>query len=73
MTKACTYRTVDGDMIDAIAWKHYGIETAMIAIFEANPHLADAGPMLPGGIMITLPALSVEQTTPTIEFIRLWD
>lgn len=73
MTTPRQYRTVHGDMVDVIAWKHYGCEAAMTQILEANPHLADQGPMLAGGIMITLPVLSKAETTPEIATIKLWD
>ena len=51
-----TYTTADGDMVDAIAFRQYG-RTAKVteAIYAANPNLADHGPVLPAGIVITLP------------------
>jgi len=64
------YRTVEGDTVDAIAWKHYGRESAALAILEANPRLADHGPVLPAGVEIDLPEFVMTARTTTI---RLWD
>lgn len=52
------YLTREGDMLDRICWKFYGRQsTAVEAVLEANPHLADHGPALPAGIVIELPEL----------------
>jgi phage tail protein X len=51
-----TYTTVEGDMVDAIAFRQYGrTAKSTEAIYAANPNLADYGPVLPAGIEITLP------------------
>jgi phage tail protein X len=73
MSSPCTYRTVHGDMVDAIAWKHYGHETALVDILAANPHLADQGPILPGGILITLPQITRPQAAANRPPLKLWD
>jgi len=65
------YRTKDGDMLDRICWHHYGFESAVTAVLEANPGLADYGPVLPAGILIRLPDLS--KPNETIDTVRLWD
>jgi phage tail protein X len=66
-----TYRTKDGDMIDEICWKHYGRQSGAVeALLEANRGLADAGPMLPAGLVLALPDLSADKVEPTV---RLWD
>jgi len=65
------YRTRDGDMLDAICWKHYGREAAITAVLEANPHLAERGPVLPAGLVITLPDLP--PAPETAGTVRLWD
>lgn len=64
------YRTAEGDTVDAIAWRHYGRESAALAILEANPRLADHGPVLPAGLSIVLPELPEAAPEATI---RLWD
>lgn len=63
------YRTVDGDMIDAICKAHYGREDMAVAVYEANPGLAQRGPILGMGVVITLP--EVAPAAPR-KPIRLW-
>lgn len=65
------YRTVDGDVLDAICVKHYGAGKFDIgAVFAANPGLAALGPVLPSGVEINLPAMS----SPAVERpTRIWD
>ncbi|MEO1720981.1 MAG: tail protein X [Pseudomonadota bacterium] len=67
-----TYETKDGDTVDQVAWWHYnGLRAGMVeAVLEANPGLADAGPILPGGLSITLPDLEEANTRPQL---RIWD
>ncbi|HHY0435730.1 TPA: tail protein X [Vibrio parahaemolyticus] len=67
---ATTYRTRDGDKLDAICWRHYGRENATIEVLKANPGLADKGTILPSGIEITLPDLA---TPFAKESSSLWD
>jgi len=65
------YRTRDGDTLDWICWKHYGRQSGAVeAVLEANPGLADKGPVLSAGELIQLPDLSPASTA---EVIRLWD
>jgi phage tail protein X len=47
-----------------------GAEAHVVTVLEANPGLADRGPVYPAGILITLPAI----TTSTVRTgeIRLW-
>jgi phage tail protein X len=65
-----TYCTKDGDTVDAIAWLHYGREAAAVDILEANPRLADHGPILPAGVQVTLPDLPAPVEPAAV---RLWD
>lgn len=64
------YMTKDGDMLDAVCWKHYGNESTVAAVLEANPGLADYGPIFPAGVVIMLPDLVTGQEK---QAIRLWD
>lgn len=65
------YRTKDGDVLDAVCFKHYaGRLGATEAVYEANPGLADIGPILPAGLIINLPELPEVATAQTI---KLWD
>jgi phage tail protein X len=59
----------DGDMLDALCWRHYGRQDLVPAVLEANPHLAGLSPVLTAGVVIVLPDLSEPSTTPSI---RIW-
>ncbi|AQX31191.1 tail protein X [Bartonella schoenbuchensis] len=66
------YVTKNGDMVDAICWKHYPKGQQALAVervYTANHRLADLGPILKAGVTIVLPALPYPQATPVI---RLW-
>lgn len=66
-----TYRTIDGDMLDDLCWRHYGRQSGAVEpVLEANPGLADQGPIYPSGLLITLPDLPPPQTRAPV---RLWD
>lgn len=67
-----TYRTSDGDTADYIAWKYYGTQDGQVVeqLLEANPGLADRGPVLPAGILVTLPDV---QPDTAAQVVRLWD
>ncbi len=68
---AVKYRTREGDMLDNIAWKHYGKQSSAVEeILEANPGLAEYGEQLPAGLVITLPDINLPETDT---IIRLWD
>jgi phage tail protein X len=65
------YRTRNGDVLDAICHKYYGATSGIVEqVLASNPGLSAHGPILPGGLTITLPDISVtaEQTV-----VRLWD
>ncbi|WP_366655380.1 tail protein X [Fodinicurvata sp. EGI_FJ10296] len=67
---AATHRTTDGDMIDAIVWRHYGRTDGVVErVIAANRHLEGYGPILPAGVEITLPPLP---TTPERRVTRIW-
>lgn len=63
------YRTIDGDMVDAICKQHYGREDLTPMVYDANPGLAARGPVLPKGVTIYLPD---QPETPVHKPIRLW-
>lgn len=52
------WRTSDGDVVDAIARAVYGSEAggATERLLDANPGLADIGPVLPAGLYVAIPA-----------------
>ncbi len=66
------YRTSDGDMTDEIAFKHYGSTAARVVeqVLAANTGLSDLGPVLPSGIVISLPDID---TAAKVKGVRLWD
>ena len=64
-----TYRTVQGDMVDAICKAHYGSEERAPEVYEANPGLAAWGAVLPAGLLIELPEATPQ---PVARPIRLW-
>lgn len=66
------YRTSEGDTADYVAWKHYGTQSGQVVerLVAANPGLADLGPVLPAGVLITLPELEAVGVT---EGVKLWD
>lgn len=65
------YTTAAGDTVDAIAYAYYGTLDGRIyeQVYEANPGLADRGPVLPIGVKITLPDIS---TATTDSGVNLW-
>lgn len=65
------YLTADGDMLDALCYKQYGRESAVVDVLEANPGLADKGPVLQAGIVIEFPDLDAQDKTAAT--IKLWD
>lgn len=64
-------RTQQNDTVDALCWRHYGRTAGVCeAVLAANPGLADHGPVLPAGLLITLPDL--EATAPQRQMVSLW-
>lgn len=68
---ATTLRTVQGDTVDAICWRHYGRTAAVTeAVLEANHGLADLGPVIPQGTLVLMPD---ETPQPQRQMVNLWD
>ena len=66
-----TYRTSQGDTLDYICWRFYKQQSGAVEIvLEANPGLAELGPVLPPNTIITLPDLP--KPADTVQPIRLW-
>lgn len=63
------YRTLDGDMLDAICQAQLGSQQHAPAVLDANPGLAALGPVYPAGVVITLPDQGQPVTTGQV---RLW-
>lgn len=67
-----TYRTQAGDLLDDVCRRYYGSRTGAVeAVLEANPGLADRGPLLPAGVAILLPDLPAAASAADI--VKLWD
>ena len=66
------YRTLAGDMLDAICHRHYfGVKPsdAMPRVLAANPGLEQRPPQLPQGLILTLPDIPAPAPEAGIE---LW-
>lgn len=64
------YRTKQGDVLDAIVFKHYERQAGVLEkVFEANRKLASYGPVLPAGVLITLPDIPKPKAK---ESVTLW-
>ncbi len=65
------YLTSDGDTADLIAWRQYQSRDGRVTerLLEANPGLADLGPILPAGVSVFLPVI---ETPAKSEGVRLW-
>lgn len=67
-----TLRAHQGDTVDAICWRYYGRTAGVVEqVLEANPGLADLGPVLPNGTLITMPAASTQAAQRQV--VNLWD
>lgn len=65
------YLTIDRDMVDQIAFAHYGTNLATTElIYEANPGLSRETMLLPAGVEILLPTFTPPEPPRQIQ---LWD
>lgn len=66
------YISKDGDSVDEITWKQYGTRAGLVLekVLDANPGIADYGPVLPAGLSITLPVINEPVAQKSI---KLWD
>lgn len=63
-----------GDSVDMICDRHYGYTAGVTElVYQANPSLADLGPILPLGTLITLPDLQTQPAETTQQLVNLWD
>lgn len=67
-----TYRSKQNDVLDDVVFRFYGDTANRIVeiVLEANPGLADLGPVLPAGVDIELPD---RPATAAKTITRLWD
>ncbi|MCQ2035168.1 tail protein X [Stutzerimonas kunmingensis] len=65
-------RAQQGDTVDAICWRHYGRTAGVVEqVLDANPGLADLGPVIPHGTLIHLPEQAVRAEQRQV--VNLWD
>lgn len=65
-------RAQQGDTVDAICWRHYGRTAGVVEqVLDANPGLADLGPVLPNGTLINLPSAAPQAEQN--QMVNLWD
>ncbi|SNX74861.1 phage tail protein X [Cereibacter ovatus] len=65
------YRSKEGDTADSIAFVVYGRQNGRLVegLLDANPGLADHGPVLPAGLLLMLP----DAPAPAVvREVRLW-
>ena len=67
-----TVRAHQNDTVDALCWRHYG-RTAGVTedVLRANPGLAEHGPTLPQGLIVSMP--DAQTTAPQRQMVNLWD
>ncbi len=64
-------RAQQGDTLDRLAWRHLGTTAGVVeATLQANPGLAELGPVLPLGHEIELVTPSTPVATQTVS---LWE
>lgn len=62
-----------GDKLDLLLWREAGLGPGEIGgVLDANPGLADLGPILPLGTVVIVPASQQDSTTPVLPLIQLW-
>lgn len=64
-------RSMQGDTVDSLCWRHLGSSSAVESVLALNPGLAALGAILPNGTLVTLPdeAPAARQTN----LIQIWD
>ena len=62
-----------GDTLAVICWRHYGRTDGGVVerVLDANPSLANAGPVLPHGTRVALPELPPAAAS-SAQLIQLW-
>jgi phage tail protein X len=58
--------------LDALLWRVMGATTWLEVVYDLNPGLADLGPFLPHGHIVTLPLLT-QAPVEARKIVQLWD
>lgn len=67
-----TLRANQNETVDALCWRYYGRTAGVTeAVLQANPGLADHGPVLPQGLLINMP--EAQTNAPQRQMVNLWD
>lgn len=66
-----TVRSVQGDTLSAIVWRHTGTSRGLEQVLAANPQLAHMPVVLPAGVPIVLAV--AQQIAAKSPSISLWD
>lgn len=62
-----------GETVDALVWRMLGAGSGIVEqVFALNRDLADIGPVLPEGHVVTLP-VPTAGSVPEREIVKLWD
>jgi phage tail protein X len=65
-------RAQQGDTVDALCWRYYGRTAGVVEqVLDANPGLADLGPVLPNGTLINMPEAAAQAIQRQV--VNLWD
>lgn len=63
-----------GDKLDLLLFRDAGLGPAHLTrVLDANPGLADLGPILPLGTIVIVPATADESASRVRPLIQLWD
>ncbi len=64
-------RSLQGDTVDLLCFRHLGRTAGVTeATLQLNRDLAARGPVLPAGVLVTLPEATSVAAPPTLQ---LWD
>lgn len=63
------YRAAAGDVLDAVAWRQYGRESAVADMLAADPAASRRPTVLPAGALVALPARAAPISRPVVQ---LW-
>ena len=67
-----TIRANQNETVDALCWRYYGRTAGVTeAVLQANPGLADNGPVLPHGLPVNMP--EAHTSAPQRQMVNLWD
>ena len=67
-----TVIAAQGDTVDSLCWQYYGRTTGVTeAVLDANPGLAEFGPIIPHGTAVILPDAAPQPEQRQV--VNLWD